>query len=277
MNNKDNQLDQSSSAPQERMRVVLKAEDFLEVEYPPSYYKAIDLAQKVFERGREYVEKATNLQEFMSGRNLMRMGRDYQNFEWIFQMQGYEEYSLEDYLEEYFSDENQKRFEKESHAFSEMYRKASSMEDRPNQIKIVLKRVRWPNGRDYEYRAVGIFPNGAKIEDPFSEDNIVSNENSGIFYFNPMQACTEHSCDDLFKKLKEEGTWEEGIGSYGYIGYIDPQAIRSYYFQRSIGGSVEYQDPVTGHKDNPSDYLRGSLTGVIANETDLYRIPKKFL
>ena len=198
--NLDNNADEQKS---ERKRIVLRAEDFPEVEYPPSHYKAIDLSQKILEYGKEYTEKAANLKECMMGINLMRMGRDYQNFEWIFQLEGFEEYSMQDYLEEYFNEENQKRFEKEARAFSEMYRKSSNMEDKPDQIKIVLKRVR-SDGRNYEYRAVGIFPIGTKVNDPFSEDNIISEGNWSRCTSNPMQACTKHSCDDLFKKLKRK-------------------------------------------------------------------------
>lgn len=109
--------------------------------------------------------------------------------------------SIPDKTADFFSNDEIKRdAERDAGVVEELGPPLQSLEDQPESIKMVLKRIRGPH-RIYRYGVLTEFPRGIQAENPILGFTPVEQTytNPDRIYFRPTTACVLNACDDLFK------------------------------------------------------------------------------
>ncbi len=190
-------------------------------------------------------------------------------FEWVYNMEGYEHFSFEDFISGFENDEDSKKhFKKEADFVRGMYGHLSVVEEREGFVRVAFKRFRTNDDNSWGYRAVAIFPEGSVLYlDPEHRDCAVTEENPGVIYLVAQQPCVNHACDIVYKEIRDEGK-----GSH--IPYISPENIHE-AMGSPTESRVEFMDPKTRETKDKETYVMACLLGYF--DVESYRIPKELL
>ncbi len=156
-------------------------------------------------------------------------------------------------------------FSKEAEIATSMLDQLEKTESKPNQVAVLLKRIRSKGGRSWTYRALAKFPAGTKVSDPFLGPDTQSDQS--IVYFQPDSACVEHACDDLYKEDPDH-----------HLAYLPNWNIVELHsiLRPNTAGVIEYviatdTEGVKTKQNNQAQLLMGLLGGY-SNETNRIRI-----
>lgn len=125
------------------------------------------------------------------------------------------------------------------------------------EVKAALARVRDEFNR-YSVRALLEFPAGVTIGNTiYPPQEQVSP--STVVFFHPIQRCTMHALDDLYKEHRDQGF---------YVPHKDVAAIRASLQPDPQTGIIEYviKGPRGDIKQNPYDFLLGAGQNGISND-----------
>jgi hypothetical protein len=228
--------------------------------------KAADLSARLGESAKSTIEEAlaeNDLNRWFYGKSLTFASE--QDLSWIYELDGNDSYSLEDYLADGSVSAIKKSAEKNAKFAKELYVLLQKSTDEEGKIKAAFKRNR--NEQSWTYVAMAIFPEGTSLaRDPDCGDLQVTKENPGIIFLETGSACVDHACDVLYKDLREKG----GVGFFKYM------APKDIYDAIGRTGTVEFMDAQTRETEDPTKYLLASFMGIFSNQKT-FRIPPELL
>ena len=231
--------------------------------------KSRDLSDAIREFSRERMEKAEagdDLAAWMQAYDEILSARQSDNFVWIYQLPGHENYSIEHFVADYDNKDNRQLAAKEATFAKTMYESLQTIPQEDNKVRITLKRFR--DAKSWTYRAMAIFEPGSRLYlDPLFDDNEVTKENPAIMYMKVNVACINHAGDILYKDLR-------GKGGAGYLDFIAPKDLMSMMRNRSAGN--EFMDPKTRETSDVGLYIFASLSGYFTNQPTM-RMNKQLL
>ena len=122
---------------------------------------------------------------------------------------------------------------------------------------VLLKRIRKPD-TTYSTRALVSLPHNAQFRNIFFLPEQIQSDRS-VLYFHPMQRCTEHALDDLYKAHRD---------AHFEIPYKSPDYIQSLLKRDPRTGVVEYviDTPQGKIKQDPIDLLLGGVQQIFSND-----------
>ncbi len=233
------------------------------------YKKSNDLCNRLREHAISVIDNAlvtNNLVKWFYGSNLKQLARNVGNFSWIYDLEGCENYSLDDVLE---SDLEIKNAKKRSKFVLERYSKlAGKPVEEDKSVKVTLKRNRIDSS--WNYFVLSILPEGKRLwKDPDFEDENITKGNPAIIFSEVVPYCLNHACDILYKRLRDEGQLS------GCIKYIEPEIIFKEICNQE-GLVEEFMNPKTRETRDSETAVVKIVMGVYNNQTT-YRIPIQFL
>jgi hypothetical protein len=228
---------------------------------PPKDPKQLEIekvANQVRQAAMANLQKSSNLADFLKWHNVARWSSP-EFLGWMWDETGGP--TTEDILSDPSVTQN---FERDAKVIGELGNTLASMEDKPGQIKIGLKRLRDNRSGRYEYRVLAEFPDGYHVYDDVLTRKTSDTTKSQI-YFDPTTACIEHACDDLYKAHKD-------TNGFFYIAAKDYNgAYKTRMTQYATAQAAEYQE-VRNQSGVSENDLLFALIGGFSNEKQRTRI-----
>ena len=226
---------------------------------PQAWAKGRELGDAVREFSKQRMAQSASegdLATWVQAYENRQLTRNVENFSWIYDMEGFDNYSIDDFVAERFTDESKQRATKEAKFAKEMYDLLQGVPEIQGKVRVTLKRFR--EGSSWTYRVMAILPEGTRLYiDPFLDDDKVTRETPAIMYMKADSACVNHACDVLYKELREKG-------GAGYIDFIHPKDLIPAMQNRGAGN--EFMDPQTRETTDARLYVFASLMGYFSNQ-----------
>jgi len=231
---------------------------------PEVVERAQDLGRKITDYARINLAEAHskgNLEHWIHANNHLINAASIENFNWIFEMAGFEDYGLDDYLMTGDDQATQKKSAIEARAAQDLYKRLSTAIDLPGKSKIVLKRIRNQDS-DWTYRVMLMLPDEDTDWNAVLPMGQSEFPNESVLFYSAKAACINHACDLLYKELRDE---------HGGVGYVESIGIDELMTQ--LSGRPEFMDPNTREVGDIGLTVLGAIKGVYSNETNRYAIP----
>lgn len=230
--------------------------------------KANDLCELIGKHANKEIQEAmsnNDLSRWLYGQTLMTLSSSTDNFVWIYNGKGCEDFSFEDFLESDIASREKINSEKNASLAKEMYVLLKEYPDQEGHVKITLKRKR--EATTWTYVVMAIFPEGTRIKRDY-QDTKVTKENPGIMFLEIGPACISHACDVLYKELREQQ-------KVGRLRYVSPQDIC-----KALGNpesyNIEFMDSKTRETRDAASFVFAAITGHFSNQ-ETYRMPMNLL
>ena len=119
--------------------------------------------------------------------------------------------TAEEVMTSFATDELKAQSRKDAKVVEQLAPVVQSLEDDPNNFKMVLKRLRDPYNY-YTYAVLTEFPRGVQAENPVQGISTLEQTltQPDTIFFRPTTACVLHACDDLYKMQRQNPFYVPG-------------------------------------------------------------------
>jgi hypothetical protein len=216
---------------------------------------------------------AGNLPEWLHATDVLETHKVRQSVEWIFELDGFENYSFTDFAEHEYGSEVSDKWEKQAGRVIDMYSQLCEIDTEgklpadPDNIRVMFKRNR--DQGYYTYDVVSILPPGSKRIFSSTEE-----DQQSVLFTYPDTPCVNHACDIIYKEFREAGSHSKS----GQSGYLPVEPVRDLYafVNGQGGGLIEFMDPETRETLNQRRYVMCAVFGIYDNIKSI-EIPPELL
>lgn len=203
--------------------------------------------------------QAITLAEFILNYYAQRLHGQQRSIEWMWDLG--EPPTQEQVLESYLHEGFQKEAKRDAGVVEELRPVVDNLEERPDGIKIALKRIREGSHGFYKYGILAQFPRGIQAESPILGSTPLEQTqiHPDTVFFRPTAACVLHAVDDLFKEYRRGGF---------YIPYkTRGQALADLqYDDRRVNEYMLKKTPEEVLKQEAANYMLVGLHSAFSNE-----------
>ncbi len=200
----------------------------------------------------DQAQHATSLHDFALP-HIANAYLDTEDFRWS--MVG-QDYTVETILQR-LTEAKKKDAELDADAMEKWLECGVPVSDQTDMAAVSLTRVRKPD-TTYSTRALVALPQGIELRNNFFPFETRQSQNNLVF-FHPLQRCTEHALDDLYKVQR---------GEVYYMPFKPLEVIRQSLKRDPHTGVVEYviNTPQGRLKQDPTDFLLAGVQQGFSND-----------
>lgn len=219
-----------------------------------------------------------DLGRWLHSAETLALHNDVRSVQWIFGMQGFENYTFADALASEGTDGSRERYQIKAERIAKLVEELSRLSNgdelpaREGHARILIKRQ---NDKDdahgSHYEVIAAIPADRNVRSHLANVEL-SPGMPQLVFINPSAPCAQHALDQLYKNLRPESR-----AAIGVAGYIEVRSWHELMRELDSGGSLDvaFMDPTTRETRHAGNYTLAALTGYFSN-IPTFKLPPQF-